>query len=169
MRIGIVLTVSYNLPLRRLAAAHLLRRAHGVGEIALELEANTRIAWLHLWPHARPWCLDHPQPMLRCLAGAEAVARTLLHAWREANLGRPLAAPRYSASSRPAAASAASAAAPVQPSACAPVDPAAGMPAPSAAAHRTGLPARAIAGFALAVPACIAAHLPGAKLGWPQA
>ena len=85
MRIGIVLTVTYNLPLRHLDAAHLLPLKGDQGEIALQLRGDTRIAYLHLWPHARPWLFAKPQPMLRCLADAQGVSRLLADAWAAAN------------------------------------------------------------------------------------
>jgi hypothetical protein len=85
MRIGIVLTVTYNLPLRCIDAAHLLPLGGGRGEIALQLRGDTRIAWLHLWPHARAWHLRRPQPLLRGLADGQAVARQLVQAWSVAN------------------------------------------------------------------------------------
>lgn len=93
MRIGIVLTVTYNLPLKHIDAAHLLplggRRRGGVpataGEIALQLRSDTRIAYLNLWPHARPWLFSRPQPMLRCLPDAQAVAHRLSEAWAAVN------------------------------------------------------------------------------------
>lgn len=94
MRIGIVLTVSYNLPLRHLDAAHLLPLGGSRGEIALQLRGDTRIAYLHLWPHARPWLFARPQPMLRCLADAQGVSRQLAEAWAAVNAqaARPEAA-----------------------------------------------------------------------------
>ncbi len=85
MRIGIVLSVTYNLPLRQIDGANLLPLKAGSGEISLALRGDTRIAVLHLWPHARPWHYTRPQPMLRCLADAEAVAARLTQAWAEAN------------------------------------------------------------------------------------
>jgi hypothetical protein len=85
LRIGIVLTVSYNLPLKHIDAAHLLPLSGTQGELALQLRGDTRIAYLHLWPHARPWMLARPQPMLRCLADAQAVSRLLAEAWAGAN------------------------------------------------------------------------------------
>jgi hypothetical protein len=85
MRIGIVLTVTYNLPLKHLDAAHLVALGGTRGEIALQLCSGTRIAYLHLWPHARPWVLARPQPMLRCLADAQLVSRQLAQAWAAAN------------------------------------------------------------------------------------
>lgn len=85
MRVGIVLTVTYNLPLRSIDAAHLLRLGKGCGEIALALRGDTRIAYLHLWPHARPWQLQRTQPMLRGLQDVERVSALLSAAWSTAN------------------------------------------------------------------------------------
>ena len=82
MRIGIVLTVSFNLPLRWLAAAHLKANADGSGDIALELKGADRIGYLHLWPHARPWHVGKAQPSLRCLPDGVAVGEVLRRAWR---------------------------------------------------------------------------------------
>ena len=83
MRIGIVLTVSFNLPLRWIATAQLKPGADGIGDIALELKGSDRIAYLHLWPHARAWYLHKPQPSLRCLPDAAQVGERLQRAWRE--------------------------------------------------------------------------------------
>ncbi len=84
MRIGIVLTLSFNLPLKRIAAADLAAAPRGTGDIALALAGDDRIAWLQLWPHARPWHLTKPQPMLRCVPDGDAVARLLAQAWSQA-------------------------------------------------------------------------------------
>lgn len=83
LRIGIVLTVSFNVPLRWIAAAHLHANADGSGDIALELKGRDRIAYLHLWPHARAWYLRQPQPTLRGVPGVSAVAERLHHAWQQ--------------------------------------------------------------------------------------
>jgi len=85
MRIGIVLTLTFNLPLRQLATAGLRLREAGHGDIVLELAGSDRIAWVHLWPHARPWRLGRPQPMLRAVPDGERVARLLTEAWAQAN------------------------------------------------------------------------------------
>lgn len=85
MRIGIVLTVAFNLPLKRIDGATLQPLRDGVGDVALTLESETRIAWLQLWPHVRPWQLKRPQPMLRALPDADAVARRLTQAWVAVN------------------------------------------------------------------------------------
>lgn len=85
MRIGIVLTLSFNLPLRCIAAADMARAPRRTGDIALTLAGQDRIAYLQLWPHARPWQLRRPQPMLRCLPEPEAVAQLLAAQWSQLN------------------------------------------------------------------------------------
>jgi hypothetical protein len=92
MRLGIVLTVAFNLPLSRIEAASLHRLGADSGDIALTLERDTRIAWLQLWPHVRPWKLARPQPMLRAVPEVRAVADTLMAAWVAVN-GHPSRAP----------------------------------------------------------------------------
>lgn len=93
MRIGIVLTVTFNIPLTRIAAAGLHVRADGNGDIPLTLGKGDRIAWLHLWPHVRPWRAARPQPMLRCVPDAARAARVLTDAWVQATGGSAAAAP----------------------------------------------------------------------------
>jgi hypothetical protein len=103
LRIGIVLTVAYNLPLKRIESADLHGVRGGCADIALTLERDTRIAWLHLWPHARPWRVARPQPMLRALRDAPAVSALLAQAWSEANgvQATPAAQSRPAAALRP--------------------------------------------------------------------
>jgi hypothetical protein len=81
MRIGIVLTVTFNLPLRSIAAAGLRPLEQGRGDIPLALAGPDRISYLHLWPHARPWRLAYPEPMLRSVPDAVRVAALLSQAW----------------------------------------------------------------------------------------
>ena len=87
MRVGIVLTMTFNLPLIRLAGAALKPRGRGCGDIALRIKEPDRIAYLHLWPHARAWQLKNPQPSLRCVAHAGEVSEKIVQAWRAANPG----------------------------------------------------------------------------------
>jgi hypothetical protein len=84
MRIGIVLTVTYNLPFKHIAGAGLRLHRDGRGDIPLQLTAGDRIAWLHLWPHARPWKVGQPEPMLRAVPDARRVADLLSGAWAQA-------------------------------------------------------------------------------------
>lgn len=80
MRIGIVLTLTFNLPLQRIAAAAL--NPHGrTGDIALSLVASERIGYFHLWPHARAWELRRPQPALRCITDVAAVGALIQRQW----------------------------------------------------------------------------------------
>jgi hypothetical protein len=55
MRIGIVLTLTFNLPFKRIAGASLKTQGAGTGDIALALHPEDRIGWAHLWPHQRAW------------------------------------------------------------------------------------------------------------------
>jgi hypothetical protein len=88
MRIGIVLTMTFNLPYRQITRADLrlddLAQPGGTGDIALSLANGVRIPYLQLWPHARPWQLRQPQPLLRNLENASEVARVLGTAWSAA-------------------------------------------------------------------------------------
>jgi len=88
MRIGIVLTLTFNIPLRHVAAADLRLGTDGHGDLPLALAPGERIAWVHLWPHCRPWKIAQPQPMLRCVPLATEVARLLTEAWCAAT-GQP--------------------------------------------------------------------------------
>lgn len=92
MRIGIVLTLTFNIPYKRIAAAGLHLHGDGTGDLPLTLLPPDRIAWLHLWPHARPWRLGRPEPMLRSVPDAETVARQLSRAWSDATGVAPSAA-----------------------------------------------------------------------------
>jgi len=84
MRVGIVLTVTFNLPFTRIEAAALRKGRGGHGDIALSLARGDQIGYAHLWPHARPWHLKHTEPMLRALPEAQAVARLLSQALADA-------------------------------------------------------------------------------------
>lgn len=77
MRIGIVLTITFNLPYRTIEAAGLRTHPDGSGDITLTLAPAERIAYLHLWPHVRPWKVARTEPMLRALPDAQHVAQLL--------------------------------------------------------------------------------------------
>lgn len=90
MRIGVVLSVTFNLPYSRIESAGLRLRDDGTGDIALQLAGPDRIAVVHLWPHARPWQIKRTQPMLRSVPEAQRVAGLLSAALAEAaGLSRP--------------------------------------------------------------------------------
>jgi len=81
MRIGIVLTLTFNLPLRLVQSAALRTQDRGCGDIVITMGGEDRIAWLQLWPHVRPWKLARAQPMLRAVPDAAKVSALLGQAW----------------------------------------------------------------------------------------
>ena len=77
MRFGIALPITIQISFRMIdsASAHIC--SDGSGDIALNLLSSQRIAYLVLWPHARPWKLTKAQPTLRGIPDAAAVAQIL--------------------------------------------------------------------------------------------
>ena len=84
MRIGIVLSVTFNLPYRMIESANLRENANGTGDIALLLAASDKIAYANLWPHARPWKVKRPEPMLRAVPQSAKVGKLLATAISDA-------------------------------------------------------------------------------------
>lgn len=77
MRVGVVLEIAFNLPLASIEGASVQVHRDGTADIPLELGAGDRIAYAHLWPHARPFRVRKPEPMLRCVPDGERVASVL--------------------------------------------------------------------------------------------
>ena len=90
MRIGIVLTLTFNLPFKRIAGASLKTQGAGTGDIALALHPEDRIGWAHLWPHQRAWHVTQPQPTMRCVPDSQEVGELLLNLWRAERAGQSL-------------------------------------------------------------------------------
>jgi hypothetical protein len=86
MRVGIVLTITFNLPYKSLKSADLKLYKDGTGDIPMQIATEDKIAFFHLWPHVRPWRLAKPEPMMRCIPHAQQVATLLTEAWM-ANTG----------------------------------------------------------------------------------
>jgi hypothetical protein len=95
MRIGIVLTVTFNLPFRQIQGAALHARGDLAGDIALILASGQRIGWIHLWPHVRAWKLQSPQPVLRALPDARRVATLLSQALQASPAEGAVVAPAF--------------------------------------------------------------------------
>ncbi len=96
LRYGVALTKAINLPFAVIESGALNAFADGSGDLAVSLKAPNKLAFLQLWPHARPWRAAAPQPTLRALQNAAAVARVLASAMN-ARVGvelSPLAADR---------------------------------------------------------------------------
>ena len=84
MRLGIVLTVTFNLPLKQIASSDVRLLEAGFGDITLALQGSDRIAWVHLWPSVRPWRISKPEPTLRAISDVQEVAVKLRDAWTQA-------------------------------------------------------------------------------------
>jgi len=77
MKVGIALPVIINLPLRQIDGASFAATGQGCGTICFKTGGNTRLAYLLLWPHAKPWHVNKPQPAFRDIADVENVASRL--------------------------------------------------------------------------------------------
>jgi hypothetical protein len=91
MRFGITLPMSVNIPFAIISSADLKTFPDGTAEIPISLSGNGRLAYLALWPHARPGRVSNPEPMLRSVPEGARVAGILARALAVA-AGRP--APR---------------------------------------------------------------------------
>ncbi len=80
LRIGIVLTLTVNIPFRIVQAAAKRPSYFGTTGIAMQISGPGRVSYLHLWPHARPWKLSDPEPMMRALPDGERAAEILARA-----------------------------------------------------------------------------------------
>jgi hypothetical protein len=76
MQIGVALPIALTLPLRQITGAGLRLHADGSGDIPLAL-GDQKIAYLLIWPHARPWRFLAPEPMMRALPDGRKVAQIL--------------------------------------------------------------------------------------------
>lgn len=88
LRIGIAWPVTLNLPHASVEGAGLKTRPDGTGDLPIALGGTGRIAYPVLWPHARPWRLGRPEPMLRAVPDAAQVATILARALGAGPLGR---------------------------------------------------------------------------------
>jgi len=89
MRIGIALPVTFNLPFKLIESASVRLFADGAGDIPVKLREGNRLAYLVIWPHAKPWEFVRPQPALRSIADADSVAQLLASALAAQPATRP--------------------------------------------------------------------------------
>lgn len=75
-QVGVVVPIALTLPLGKISSAGLRLYPDGSGDIPLAL-GSEKLAYLLLWPHARPWHFALPQPMLRTVPCAGDVAAIL--------------------------------------------------------------------------------------------
>jgi hypothetical protein len=80
LQYGVAFPMTLNLPFRHIGAAAVRLYRDGSGDIPVVLTGGVKIAYPILWPHARPWHLRRPEPMLRVVADAKRVAEILARA-----------------------------------------------------------------------------------------
>ena len=101
MRFGVALTMAFNFPFRRIRAVGLRLYSDGSGDLPISLFDGDRIAYLVLWPHARPWHFAPSQPMLRGVVDAQRVAEILSRAIADEMLTRTPATPAQPTAANP--------------------------------------------------------------------
>lgn len=79
MQLGVAVPIALTLPLRQIKAADVRLYADGSGDIPLAL-GEQKLAYLLVWPHARPWRFKAAEPMLRSVPDAAEVATILSRA-----------------------------------------------------------------------------------------
>lgn len=89
MRIGAALTLTLNLPFTKIESADLSLKKDGSGTITLATTGQTRLSYLVIWPHARPWRMRKPEPALRAIPDAARVAQILADA-AETHISQPV-------------------------------------------------------------------------------
>ena len=77
---GIALPVTLNLPFAQIDTAGFHGFSDGTGDIPIQLRDGQKVAYLNLWPHARPWRVARPEPMMRSVPEAAKVANILARA-----------------------------------------------------------------------------------------
>ncbi len=93
LRMGLVVPMTMNLPFAQIESAGLRDGKSGIGDICLSLAPGVRLAYLMLWPHARPWRMARAEPSLRAIPDAAHVGLILGRALAaSANLPAPVLA-----------------------------------------------------------------------------
>lgn len=80
MRFGMALPMVVNVPFNIVTGAGAKFHADGTVDIPLALRDGNRLGFVVLWPHARPWRLRRPEPMLRNLPDGQRVAQRIADA-----------------------------------------------------------------------------------------
>lgn len=78
MRIGIALPKCINLPLGVIGAVDMKVGRDGTADLPLTIRAKQEMGYLSLWPHARPWRVAEPQPMLRAVPDGARVGALIV-------------------------------------------------------------------------------------------
>ena len=83
IRSGVALPMIINLPLSKVESAGLRRLRDGTGDITFLPAPDTKVYWMMLWPHVRPFHFRRVQPLLRGVEEPDAVARLLVNVIEE--------------------------------------------------------------------------------------
>jgi hypothetical protein len=84
LRIGIALPTCINVPLKIIGNASVKAHPDGTADLPLQIMGPSRMGWMMLWPHARPWKLGNPEPMMRAVPEGMRVAALLARTLAEA-------------------------------------------------------------------------------------
>jgi Bacterial PH domain len=93
MQFGVALPMTLNIPLRLVGSAAVKTYTNGTGDIPLSISGGDRIAYLVLWPHARPWRAARAEPMLRAVPDAKRAADVLATALKAVAAGTQRSSP----------------------------------------------------------------------------
>lgn len=85
LRYGVALPKAINIPFAIIDNAALKSFSDTSGDLAITLKQPNKIAYLLLWPHARPWKLSRPEPAMRAIPDAARVAAHLASALKAAH------------------------------------------------------------------------------------
>ena len=88
LKVGIALPIFHNVPYKQIETAALRKFGDGTGDIVFKLTGGQRIAYLTLWPSARPFRFLHPEPTLRCISDVRGVGGAVSRAMVDANGGK---------------------------------------------------------------------------------
>ena len=94
IRHGLALPMTINLPFNQVESASMRLNRDGTGDVCLLLNASNRIAYLVLWPHARPWRMARSEPTLRAIPDAGRVGALLAQGLAASLAAAPKPAPR---------------------------------------------------------------------------
>ena len=104
---GAAFEKTLQIPFTKIASAEVATFADGTADLVLTLTPETKIAYLLLWPNARPWHISRPLPAMRAVPDGAAVAQILARALAASAGTAPVAIMDHAAAERPASVAAA--------------------------------------------------------------
>lgn len=101
LRVGVALPMTINIPFSAIESAAVKRHSDGTEDIVLTLSPAQKVAWLALWPHARPWRMGRAEPMLRAVPVTAGAAQVLARALAASAAMPVMPLPEAQAAARP--------------------------------------------------------------------